>query len=247
MDWREEYKSKLVSLEEAAREIKSGERVSIPVGTEPAELIKALFARHDELKDVTVNPVAASTDPGWFDAGYEDVFKIDFINYVGGIGRRATDAKRATFSPDVHHLMWKNYGEERRKDLRKDLDVLLIKVTPPNEKGYVNIGSSLWWKQLHAKRAKKVIVQVDENLPWCFGNTFLHVSQVHRFVEVDYPYLTEEDAHKMLDEAIADPALRERIRPLVPEIPPWMRSNLFNTFKEYIETMPPEVLDGVLS
>ena len=44
MDWREEYKSKLMSFEEAAKLVKSGDHVHIPVSDTPDETIAAITA-----------------------------------------------------------------------------------------------------------------------------------------------------------------------------------------------------------
>ena len=42
--WQEEYKGKLMSAEDAAKMIKSGDRVHVPLATTPGALIDALQA-----------------------------------------------------------------------------------------------------------------------------------------------------------------------------------------------------------
>ena len=241
MDWRTEYKSRLLSAEEAVKEVKSGDRVSIPVGTEPGSLIRALFDRASELRGVTVNTVAASTDVGWYDEGYEDSFTIDVVNYAGGVARRALDAKRATFTPDIHHMMNKVYSDERRRGQRKEIDVLMIQTTPPNSQGYVNIGPSLWWKRLHAMRARKVLAEVNEKLQWCFGDTFLHVSQVHGFTVYSPLMLSQEEVERRLQDDVPE-GRREKVRQLLMERPP----DTWERMLALIGTAPQSVFDWAM-
>ena len=55
MDWREEYRRKLTTPEEAVKVVKSGDRVAVGGSVdEPDALPEALWARRGELKDVRV-------------------------------------------------------------------------------------------------------------------------------------------------------------------------------------------------
>ncbi len=59
-DWREEYKSKLVSAEEA---VKSGDFVVTPLPNQPSILQEALAARAAELRNVTISASAPALKP----------------------------------------------------------------------------------------------------------------------------------------------------------------------------------------
>ena len=51
-NWKEDYKKKTVSAEQAVKVIKSGDRVSFTHGREPPTISLAMIARKDELKGV---------------------------------------------------------------------------------------------------------------------------------------------------------------------------------------------------
>ncbi|MFZ0930892.1 MAG: hypothetical protein WAN11_19960 [Syntrophobacteraceae bacterium] len=52
MSWKESYKKKLVSVEDAAAAIKSNDRIwHSPVSSAPFDLINAICKRKDELKN----------------------------------------------------------------------------------------------------------------------------------------------------------------------------------------------------
>ena len=64
-------------------------------------------------------------------------------------------------------------------------DVMLVMVSPPNEKGYVSIGVSVDYTRPAADNAKLLIAQVNRRMPFTYGNTLIHVSEIDRFVEAD--------------------------------------------------------------
>ncbi len=67
-NWKEEYDRKLVSPEEAARAINSGDNIFIP-SAYTGYMPHAIVARKDELHDVTVEVSSPMFDPGWLSPG----------------------------------------------------------------------------------------------------------------------------------------------------------------------------------
>ncbi len=168
-DWREDYKRKLVSAEEAARVVKSGDRVVLPFA-HPTQVPLALGKRKDELKNVYLEINAPSVDPGWLQPGWEENFFIGAINFLGPMGRPSHDAKVTSFIPCLMSLRPKFCDEEMRRD-RRDIDVFMTNVSPPDKNGFCSFGPHLWNKKSHARRAKVVIAEVDENMVYpYYGN-----------------------------------------------------------------------------
>jgi len=75
-DWREDFRRKLVSPEEAVKVIQSGDRVHFTTGRQPQALGLALAARKDELRGVAVYVQTPDRDLGWYDPGWEESFAI---------------------------------------------------------------------------------------------------------------------------------------------------------------------------
>ncbi len=73
---------------------------------------------------------------------------------------------------------------------QEKVDVALIQVTPPNERGYCNLGLSVDCVQTLIKRATIVIAEVNNQLPFTNGDTLVHVSEIDQFVHSDRPLLT---------------------------------------------------------
>ena len=124
MNWREEYRRKLVSAEDAVSVVKSGDKVELATLGEPTALGLALTARKEELRDVEIYTAALYVDYGWYDPGWEDSFPINLDVYFGPFGRPPAAEKRADFSPRLYSLHFKpedegRPGVRRTEDLRR--------------------------------------------------------------------------------------------------------------------------------
>jgi len=70
------------------------------------------------------------------------------------------------------------------------IDCALIQVSPPDEFGFVSLGVSVDITLSIARHARRVIAEVNPHMPRTMGESFLHIDQIHSFVEVNEP-LTE--------------------------------------------------------
>ena len=198
MSWREEYSRKLVSAAEAVSIVESGDRVIIPMTQQPHQLAKALTARGNELRGVTLAISAAEFELDQFLSGDEGAFQIESECFMGALERPFHDAGKITYLPLPFSLSYK--AVDQRPEEAKPVDVLMVTVTPPNEHGLVSLGPTPYSKRSYARRARKVVAEVNPNLIRTHGDNFLPVSKFDRLVEVNPPSLTRED----LLQAIAD-------------------------------------------
>jgi len=182
MDWREEYNRRLAPAEDAMKLVKAGDLVVIPLAG-PRVLPGTLF-RHCTGNGVSIDlrvttPLA---DPGWFQPGHEQTFRVEFELFIGDFARHAVDEGRATYLPNLFSLAGKETEEERTE--RRAVDVFLVSVTPPDDGGYVAFGAHNWNKRSYTRRSRTVIAEVDAGLRPVCGDNRVHVSEVTAFVEV---------------------------------------------------------------
>ena len=83
MDWRKEYKQKLVSAEEAVKIVKSGDRVSFGFPRQPTLLTAALAARSEELENVQMLIQNPRVDDGWLQPDRKKAFDVTMY-YLSG-------------------------------------------------------------------------------------------------------------------------------------------------------------------
>ncbi|MBF8264212.1 MAG: AcetylCoA hyd C protein [Dehalococcoidia bacterium] len=175
MNWQEEYKRKSISTKEAARMVKSGDRVVFPGGRESYALGMALAARKDELKNVEVQVPVPNYDFGWYDQGWQDSFQVTIMQATV-LSQHAVDGKHIDFNTGT--LFPFHESDEIRPP-----DVVFVEVSEPDEKGFCSFGASLWNKKRRIREAKLAIGEVNKNLIRTCGENFIHISEIDYFVE----------------------------------------------------------------
>ncbi|MBW2622647.1 MAG: hypothetical protein JRD68_07055 [Deltaproteobacteria bacterium] len=206
-NWREEYKRKLVSAEEAARAVKSGDNIFF-ASAYYGQVAYAIAARADELRGVNVEYQAPLFDPGWLAPGMEESFRIIVRIFMGATAREIHDEGRLEFLPYTNGTWSKPYRDDRPG--KREIDVFLDVVSPPDENGFMTFGHQIWERRGYADRAKVVIAEIDEHLIKSRGDTLLHVSQVDYLVDITSPPATDEEIDAILTKIA--PEKRERAR-----------------------------------
>jgi len=229
VDWKEEYNRKLTTAKEAVKIVKSGDRVAIGGSIdEPDILPDALWARRGELKDIRIIHLCPMKDYGWCQPGGEESFEVEVIGFVGPVGRPRANERRVSLIPNGWYLSLKT---DTRTGERKDFDVFLVSVSPPNERGVCCFGSELWLKKDWSKRAKVIVAEVNENTPWVYGDSWIHVSEIDYFVEHARPVITDQELTSRLAH-IAPAEKRERIMKYVSESLPHQRPRMVSLFEQ---------------
>jgi 4-hydroxybutyrate CoA-transferase len=214
MDWREEYKQKLVSAGDAMSLVEKDDLVMISIAG-PRILPGALFNHAKELGGIDLRLCAPLTDPGWLQAGWEEAFRLEFELFIGDFARPAVDEARATYLPNLFSMTFKSQDEERPE--ARPVDVFLAAVTPPDDSGYVQFGAHHWNKRSHIRRARKVIAEVDAGLRPVRGDNCIHVSEIDRFVEVPPVQITQGLVDAWLNR-VEDDTARAAYKEIVAEL-----------------------------
>lgn len=214
MDWREEYKRRLASADEAMQEVQRGDLCVFPIAG-PRTLQAALFRRANDIGPIDLRLGAPLTDPGWLYKDASALFRIEFELFIGDFGRIATDEGRGTYLPNLFSLEMKEQVEQRPE--RITADVFFTSVTPPDDHGYVQFGAHNWNKKMYVRHAKKTIAEVDPGLRPVFGDNRVHVTEFARFVEVPPVTITREMVEVWL-RRVEDDALKAEYRSIVDDI-----------------------------
>ena len=189
MDFQKEYQQKLVSADEAVKIIKSGDWVDYGwcTGT-PDALDKALAKRTDELKDVKLRGGILLKPLAVFER--EDAGEHFCWNswHMSGIERKYISRGFAYYSPIRYSELPRYYRESIQPD-----DVVMLMVAPMDKHGYFNFGPNASHLTAMCETSKKIIVEVNENMPRCLGGfeNGVHISDVTYIVEGDNPPIGE--------------------------------------------------------
>ena len=189
MDWREEYRRRLVTAEEALKAVRSGDRVVIPIGCNPQLLGDTLAARMDELEDVEVSHTAVGWPYLWLQPGLEGPFKVIHEHWASPLGWEGLKGRRHDFLPAPFSLRFKGAEEGRTVAEQRAPGVVMVQVTPPDENGMVNLAPHLWNQREYIARGRCALAEVSNRIPRCAGDTSLPVDAFTHFVEYDSPSL----------------------------------------------------------
>jgi 4-hydroxybutyrate CoA-transferase len=213
-NWREEYKRKAVSADEAMQVVQKDDLVMISIAG-PRALPAALFQRGQDVGGIDLRLVAPLHDPGWLQAGWEEAFRLEFELFIGDFARPAMDEGRATYVSNLFSLAYKAADEGRPE--ARPIDVFVTAVTPPDEEGYVQFGAHHWNKRSYARRARKTIAEVDAGLRPVRGDNRMHISEIDRFVEVPPIQMTPALVDAWLNR-VPDDDQRAQYRAIVDEL-----------------------------
>ena len=179
-DYREEYRRRLITAEEAAGLVRSGMWIDYgAICGFPSLVDEKLAERAGELRDVKVRAENSRTRLPQVDPGQEHFVHNSW--FLSGVERAYGSRGACSYIPF-------GLGEGPRmyrEWLRDCVDILFVETTPMDERGFFNFGASVTRQKAMCDVARTVVVEVNESQPWVQGgyDEAVHISQVHHVVE----------------------------------------------------------------
>lgn len=212
MEYAKEYSSKLISPDEAAMLIKSGDWVEYGVcSIVPQAVDKALARRMPKLEDVKFR--------GGILLDVPEIFKIEDPGahfswnswHMSAVERRAQDMGFAYYAPIRFSELPRYYLENVKK-----VDVMVIQVAPMDKFGFFSFGISTCHYAAAIEVADIVVIEVNRNLPRCIGgkDSSVHISEVDYIVEGDNPPLRQMPS---VEPDIVEASIAKQIVPMIPD------------------------------
>ena len=183
MSWKDDYKKKLVSVEDAAAVIKSNDRVFFaPVCSAPVDVVNAINKRKDELTNVEMFSALLLYPFEHFKPEFKGHIRHNTF-FMGPVERKFSLLGNVDIiSYHFGDTAW--FTENTIKP-----DVYIADVSVPDENGNMSLGPVGTFNGYQAaKLAKKVIVQVNREVPYVYGTkeAFLNVADVDYICEADH-------------------------------------------------------------
>lgn len=178
---------KITTPDDAVRVIKSGDHIHLSsVASSPQCLVSALCRRGQagELSGVHIHHLHTEGPAPYADAEFEGIFQLDSF-FVGPNVREQTQQGFADYIPVF-------LGETQRlyREGYLPCNVAMIQVCPPDEQGYVSLGTSVDATLAAMEIAETVIAVINPNVPRAFGDAVLSADRIDIFVEDDTPLET---------------------------------------------------------
>jgi acyl-CoA hydrolase len=171
-----ELKRKTVSAEQAAAVVKSGDWVDYGFGLGQPDLFdQALAAQINSLDGVKLRGCLALRRRAVVEADPE-AQHVQYLSwYFSGLERKLHDRGLC------HHVPM-NFGEAPDYYRRfVEVDVAVLKTAPLDSHGFFNFGGAVTYEKALSEKARVVIVETDESMPYVYG-----VENGVNIDEVDY-------------------------------------------------------------
>lgn len=189
-----------MTAEEAVKVVKSGDRVYLQAAAAvPTVLANALVERAPELRNVEICHLHVEGEARYANPELAQSFHVNSF-FLGANVRHTLKAGNGSYTPvflsELPYLF-------RKKVL--PLDVVFIHVSPPDIHGYCSLGVSVEATLSAIESSKKVVAQVNPQMPRTFGDGILHISEIDYLVEINSPiYSHETEKISPLEDKIGD-------------------------------------------
>lgn len=175
-------KNKYLSLSEAVSHVTSQDKIFVQMGAATPELLlKELVDQASRLKDVHLYHMHIEGEAKHTAVEYEGVFH-DHSFFVGANVRKAVNEGRADYIP----MFYSELPAVLRNRII-DIDVAFIQVSPPDVHGFCSLGVSVEATLAAFQSAKKIIAQVNPNMPRTHGDGIIPFSKIDGAVWTDVP------------------------------------------------------------
>ncbi|MDB9823240.1 GNAT family N-acetyltransferase [Deltaproteobacteria bacterium] len=183
-DWKERFKVVIDSPEGAVKKIHPGHRVLIGTGcSQPSLLVNAMTDRAEELVDVEIIQMLNLGDAPYARKDLANSFRVNSF-FVSENIRDSISQGLGNYTPimisDIPRLF---------SNGQVPLDVSLIQVSPPDQRGMCSLGISVDVLKAAIENSKTVIAQVNSRMPKTFGDSMVSIYEIDVFVPVDEPLI----------------------------------------------------------
>ncbi len=174
--------AQIITASEAAGFVQSGMWLDYGGSlSQPDVFDEALAERRDSLQNVKIRSTMSLKPRAVLEHDPEGRHFCWLSWHFSAYDRKMHDAGRCSYIP--LHL-----GEvpDYYRRFIEPVDILILKTCPLDEHGYFNFGPTNVWYRAIIERARMVIVEVSECMPWvCGEGTGVHVSEVDYIIQGD--------------------------------------------------------------
>ncbi len=172
--------SKYISVEQALSFVKSDDVIVTGLGAAEAGLFMGnLHTIADRVRNVTVTNCLPTHPSEIYKPEYVDSFNVDGWFFAPAL-RKAHAQGNMAFIPNHLHLA----ATKRLYHVKPNIYVGAA--TMPDKHGYISLSLSNTYERRMIDAADLVILEVNPNMPYTFGDVQIHVSEVDYMIRADY-------------------------------------------------------------
>lgn len=184
---RSEYRRKLATPDQAVEKIREGATIAHGLTmAEPPALLAAIARRLragglKRLKVFSLLPLKPVCDT---------LLAPDLMDCVEAYSWFVSGGTRGLVQVGLNYYIPNHFHQVPRLITEfMSLDVMVTTVSPMDRAGFFSFGTANDYTSTGARKAERLIVEVNENMPRVFGESLLHISEVDAIVENHAPIL----------------------------------------------------------
>jgi acyl-CoA hydrolase len=163
-------------------QVQSNSRIFIHGGAAtPFTLIRGLIEEAPRLNNVELIHLHTMGDALYADPQYEKSFRTVNL-FVGPNVRKKMRLSKVEYLPcflsEIPNLF---------RSGKRALDISLLHLSPPDSHGFCSLGTSVDVAKAAADCSRIIIAQINSKMPRTHGDGFIHISRIHRSIEVNEP------------------------------------------------------------
>ena len=184
MSVTQQFADKRMAPLDAIKLVKNGDFIVVPSGVgEPPALLAALSERRLDFKNVVVSQILAMRKYAYIDP--ETIENVRNVTYFFGSATRAGGkAGWIDFVP--------SYFSEMPMQIERGqipADVVFSMASPMDAHGYFSLSLGADYTMAAIDKARAVVLEVNPNVPFAYGNCHVHISRVSALVESTEPVM----------------------------------------------------------
>jgi len=188
---KDEYAAKLTTAERAMATLQDGNTLCLALAAGmPASLAKAVADRilAGDLKDLNLYYQHSMKYSEETLIRHEVLSKVDARVFFMGDPDRKIVAKGISENRKYLSYVPINFSNIPRV-LTEHIHVntFVVTVSPMDKSGHFSLGTNNDYASIVLRHCDRVVVEVNKNMPRVFGDSLVHVSEVHAIVENDVP------------------------------------------------------------
>lgn len=194
--WIEKFSYKEITIDSLSEYVKPGTRIFLGTGcSEPLIFSKELLKEKYRWFDCHLIHFLSLSNFEYFSKDFPTHFRHDTLSIIGSDSvREAVNSGRSDFTPikssEIPRLI---------RNGMIPIDLAFLQVSPPDQYGYCSLGINVDLNHTVAQTAKKLIVQINENIPYTFGNSTIHFNDIDHFIVKNEPLLECESGKYLSD------------------------------------------------
>ena len=182
-DWQALYASKLTTAADAiAATVHTGDRIFLTGNCSvPRALTDALIDYAPQIENVEIAQALTVGEAPWNAPEMAGHLRAN-VMFIGHNSRQAVWDGRADYTPVLlseFPLLFKNGV--------LPVDVAFVHLSPPDPHGFCSFSIETGLTKSAAESAACIVAQVNAQMPYIGGDTFIHVKDLDHIVEVDAP------------------------------------------------------------